>query len=357
MKNLISSTPRAAEFADRLLKIWAERYLPDASFFLLSNQISTAELTRASALAERTQTAQKLGRNLYFYSKLAWLRTSDLLSDDPNVANLSEIRFLAQFLSQVFEKILEVYTWQQPPIPMLKAFSFNQSADQTADQKGAVLTQDLPAIYQLAEEFKPVLAQLHQQHVLANNPNILGFTTTQFHFSTEELLQRVTPAERLLLSPYFKFAEEQICIPWQQICAAAHRHRQNASILSFVEQMLAESQAIAQTVCEQILESYPTYESRRGKLSQPSVQASMTRDIVMFQAYLALCILEGSMASVEQKLLPLCRTVFPKVGVRSAFIKGTLQLLIDEIHIRFLSEDLTTFSNYARQLQAIFSEG
>jgi hypothetical protein len=353
MKSSLSSISHAAEGSgDRLLKIWAERYLPDASFFLLSDQISTAELTKASSSDARAQTAQKLGRNLYFYSKLAWLRTSDLLSDDPNVANLSEIRFLAQFLSQVFEKILEVYTWQQPPIPLIKAFSFNQSED----QKGAVLTQNLPAIHQLAEEFKPVLAQLQQQHVLAKNPDILGFTTTQFHFSTEEILQRVTPAERLLLSPYFKFAEEQICIPWQQICAAAHRHQNNGA-LGFVERMLAESQAIAQTVCEQILESYPTYESRRGKLSQPNVQASITRDLVMFQAYLALCILEDSMASVGQKLLPLCRTVFPKVGVRPAFIKGTLQLLIDEIHIRFLSEDLTIFSEYARRLQAIFSEG
>jgi hypothetical protein len=353
MESLISVVGRpASSSAERLLKIWAERYLPDASFFLLSDQISTADLTRASSLQGRTETAQKLKRILYFYSKLAWLRTSELLSEDPNVANLAEIRFLAQFLSQVFEKILEVYTWQQPPIPLIKSFEFNQSA-----QKGAVLTQELPAIYHLAEEFKPVLAQLQQQHVLANNPDILGFTTTQFHFSTEELLKRVTPAERLMLSPYFKFAEEQICIPWQQICAATHRHAADSSVLSFVEKTLAASQAIADTVFQQLLDSYPAYESRRGKLSQPSVRASAVRDIVMFQAYLSLCILEDSMASVEQKLLPLCRTVFPRVGVTSVFIKRSLQLLVDEIQIRFPSEDLTPFSIYARQLQALFSEG
>jgi hypothetical protein len=352
MENLMSAMSRPeSSSAERLLRIWAERYLPDASFFLLSNQISTADLTKASSLSGRTETAEKLRRILYFYSKLAWLRTSDLLNEDPNVANLAEIRFLAQFLSQVFEKIMDVYTWHQPPIPLIKSFEFNQSA-----QKGAVLTQDLPAIYQLAEEFKPVLAQLQQQHVLADNPDILGFTTTQFHFSTEEILKRVTPAERLLLSPYFKFAEEQICIPWQQIAAATYRHAADSPIVSFVENTLASSQAIAHALFQQLLDAYPTYESRRGKLTQPSVQASAIRDIVMFQAYLSLCMLEDSMTAVKQKLLPLCRTVFPRVGIRPSFVRQALYLLVDEIQIRFPSEDLTLFSVYARQVQSLFAE-
>jgi hypothetical protein len=352
MKNLRSVVGRTdSRSAERLLRIWAERYLPDASYFLLSEQISTAELTQAASLQGRTETAAKLKRLAYFYSKLAWLRTSELLSEDPNVANLAEIRFLAQFLSQVFEKILEVYTWKQPPIPLIKSFEFSHSA-----QKGAVLTQDLPAIYQLAEEFKPVLAQLHQQHVLADNPDILGFMTTQFHFSTEELLKRVSPAEQLLLSPYFKFAEEQLCIPWQQIAAATYRHGADSPTLGFVETTLASSGAIAEAVYEQLLETFPSYESRRGKLTQAGVKASIVRDTVMFQAYLCLCLLEDSLTSVEEKLLPLCRTVFPRVGVRPAFVRQALYLLVDEIQIRFPSEDSTLFSRYARQLVALFAE-
>ncbi|MCU0567751.1 MAG: hypothetical protein MUF49_14270 [Oculatellaceae cyanobacterium Prado106] len=355
MKNLVPLSSSSRSGANRLLTIWAGRYLPDTSLFLQSDHISTADLTAASSLQGRTATAQKLKRHVYFYAKLAWLRTSELLSEDPNVANLAEIRFLAQFLSDVFETILEVYTWPQPPIPLIKSFEFNATTGSRSPAKGAVLTQDLPAIEQLAKTFHPVLEQLQQQHLLAKNPDILGFTTTQFHFSTEELLKRITPAERILLSPYFQFTEEQICIPWQQVCTAAYRYRSDSKILHLAELILEHSGAIAHSVFQRILKHYPAYASRRGKLSLPAVQASVTRDIVMFLGYLVLCLLEDSMTSVEQKLLPLCQTVFPRVAVSEVLVKDSLQFIVQEVQDRFPQEDLKFFLQYADKLQALFA--
>lgn len=342
--------------ADRLLRTWAGRYQPDASLFLWADRVSINELTKASSLEERTQTAQKLKGNLYVYSKLAWLRTSDLLSADANVSHLSEIRLLARLLSQVFEQILDIYTWPQPPIPLITSFTSDRSTGNFAAQAGGMLTQKLPAVDQLVAELKPVLDQLQQQHLLANNSEILGFMTTPLHFGTEEILQRVTPAEKVLLSPYFKFAEEQICIPWQQVCAATDRHAADSSILSFVEQLLAASQAIAQSVYQQLLTRSAAPKSLRGRLTLPKVRDSTIRDIVMFQAYLALGILEGSMASLKQKLLPLCQTVFPRLGMHTSFISRTLQLLVDEIQVQCPSEEFTPYSVHVRQFLTIFPE-
>ncbi|NJR66261.1 MAG: hypothetical protein HC772_14535 [Leptolyngbyaceae cyanobacterium CRU_2_3] len=157
-----------------------------------------------------------------------------------------------------------------------------------------------------------------------------------------------------MLTPYLKFIEEQVCIPWQRLCAAAAHHPPDSPTLMTIEHLLQMSPAIAQSVYDHALQNYPHHHSRRGNLQDPGIATSTLRDLSMFQGYLWLCVLEGDMSAIEQELLPLCAAVFPNIAVKWELVEGMLQLLETEIHLRVNAEQSDRLRPFTKNLRRLF---
>ncbi len=345
---------------ERLVKLWAKRYVSDLSTFCLQqNALSISELVEATSKEGRAKTAAKVQRLMQTNCECAGIRTDILFAYIPNVVNLSETQRLAQCVVQVYGKAIEIYK-QQPPLPA-SLVEVSQPVGTVNLSSNAFLESARPAVEvpemeQFAMILEPVLQQLREQHRLAKDQRSRGFISTQFHFSTELVLQKVTPIEQVLLKPYFKFVEEQVCIPLQRVCYAAAVHVFDSPTLAIVEQLLPLSREIASTAYRRATQLQPNYRSLRGGLSHPRVMVSTLRDLEMLQVYLWVCLLEGNMASVEQELLPLCMMVFPSVEVTCELVKQMLQLLMDELITRVKPAYKHRLLPYTQAMQQLFSK-
>ena len=339
--------------ASRLVKLWAERYVPDLSpLSKQGNSLAEAQLAEFTSPAGRAATVAKLSR-LQLDCEFAEIKTNTLFSYIPNVVNLSESRRIAQFALRVYQQALLIYQ-QQSPLPVLDTTPVAVPA--SFEQWTGVLAEwSLPAMEQLAIELEPLLQELRQQHLSTGDRRTLGFVTTQFHFSSQLILRRLTLPEQLLLSPYFRFIEERVSIPLQQVCEAATQHEPDSPTLAVVQQLLPQSQEIAQAVYRQATQLYPTERSRRGGLKNAGITASTIRDLQMFQCYLWVAVLERRMTAVEQQLLPLCIMVFPSIDVSWELVQQMLQLLVDEVMERVEAEQRDLLLPYTQKMQQLFS--
>jgi hypothetical protein len=264
--------------------------------------------------------------------------------------HLSETRRIARSVKQVYDRTLEIYAQQQPPSHFLK---FIDSSPELFS-KLAMPFLMLPAIPCLVAELEPLLLRLQAEHLTVQDSRAIGFLTTQFHFSTRELLKQLSPYEQVLLSPYLKFIEEQVCIPWQRMCAAASNHFSSSPIVALVEYLLPQCHDIASATYKQAIIQYAENRSRRGEFSHPDIAVSTMRDLTMIQGYLLLSLLEQNMNAIEQELLPLCVMVFPSVGVAWSLAEHTLHLLIDEILRRLDRNQQALILPHIEATQALF---
>ncbi|MCA1993638.1 MAG: hypothetical protein LDL41_16585, partial [Coleofasciculus sp. S288] len=232
-----------------LVKRWGERYVPDLSVLSCPE---ASQLIGVACLEGRAKTVAKLQRVMQLNCECAGIKTDVLFSYIPNVVNLSESQRLAHYVWQVYEKVLELYKQQSPsPVTLATVSSrFAGTTDFSSDflTKWAMPMLEMPDIEQLAMVTAPVLQQLQAQHRLTSDSRAIGFISTQFHFSTELIFKRLTHLEQVLLSPYFKFAEEQVCIPLQRVCQAAAQHPPDSPSLAIVQHLLPLSQEIASSV-------------------------------------------------------------------------------------------------------------
>ncbi|MFB8789489.1 MAG: hypothetical protein U7123_11700 [Potamolinea sp.] len=346
--------------AGNLVQIWSERYVLDLSAIdSQDKQVTISELVKISSTEGRKQTVAHLKRLGQINCEAAGMKTDILFSYIPNVVNLTEAERLAKSAWQVYEKGLEVYEQQSPIFASLTTDS-SQLVDSIYLSSTVLKQQPIPvlnqsAIEQLVIAIEPVIQQLRQQLLSAKDSRTLGFMSTQFHLSTELILKRLTRPEQILLKPYFEFIEEQVCIPLQQICAAAGNYYSGSPTLKMVEQLLSKSRDIANSVYQRAVKLYPNHRSLRGTLNTPGVMESSIRDIQMLQAYILLCVLEGSMVAVEQQLIPLSILVFPSVSVTWKLVEQGLQLLADEMmsHINPVQQKLLL--PYTQAMQQLFS--
>lgn len=337
--------------AHHLIELWAVRYLPNLSRFPIQDgKFPASEVVNLASTSGRSQTAEKIRRVLHLSCELAGLETNTLFSYIPNIVNLAESRRLAQYVMQVYERMLEIYERQKSPSYFLKYMDSS-----SLFSKLALPSLMLPTILQFAEDMEPVLLNLQQQHLSSRNHRTIGFITTQFHFSTREILKQLTLGEQVLLIPYLQFVEEQVCIPWQRICAVAATISSHSPALETIKQFLPLSHEIAQAVYQQALRQCPEHRSRRGLLNHPGIMDSTLRDLTMFQAYLWLCVLEERMTAIEQELLPLCVAVFPSVGVEWRLVRQMLYWLEQEICTRANPNQLALLTPYLKGLMDIFA--
>ncbi len=348
------TTPVNQTSVDHLVKLWAERYVVD-----LSNLPSeeTAQVVKTASPEERTKTVAKLQRVIQLNCECAGIKTDILFSYIPNVVNLSESQRLAHYVWQVYEKVLDIYK-QPPASPSTAAFNSWVGAVNFKPnffKQWTTPAIEMPDVEQLAAATEPVLQQLREQHQLASNSRAIGFLSTQFHFTTELVLKRLTDSEKILLTPYFRFIEEQVCIPLQRVCKAAAKYPLNSPSLAIVQQLLPISHEIASVVYHRASQMHISHRSLRGGLSHPGVKTSTIRDLQMLQVYLWLCVLEESMTAVEQELVPLCEMVFPSVQVSWKLVRQMLQLLLDELVGRLATGQKHLLLPYTQAMQQLFS--
>lgn len=352
--------------AEQFIQLWAARYIPDLSTLVSEggNRYTVSDLVEAASPEGRAKTSAKLVQRLIqLKCECAEIKKNALFSYIPNVVDLIEAGRIAEYAARVYEKTLFIYQQQSPPnfslaaIPLtatLDAFSDRCDSSRDILMNRVMPALELPAIEQLAMALAPALLQLRQQHLSANDPRTVGFLTTQFHFSTKLILNGLTLPEQVLLSPYFKFVEEQVCIPWQRVCNAAALHAVDSPAINLVQQLLPASPEIASAVFYKAKKLYSDRHSRRGGLSNRGVKASTMRDLEMFQSYLWLCVLENSMKVMEQELLPLCVMVFPSVDVTWELVRSMLSLLVDEIMERLASPQKRLLLPYTQAMQQMF---
>ncbi|HEY9638861.1 MAG TPA: hypothetical protein V6C57_00165 [Coleofasciculaceae cyanobacterium] len=350
----MSETARVIDTAsaERLSKLWTAQYLPDFSTLPQpKGEFPVAELVETASSEGRAKTVDKVLRSLQLNCEQAGLATHTLFLYIPNIVDLSAARRIAHTAGRVYETTLEIYKRQLAPSPYLQYVNTSS----LLFSKLALPSLMIPAIHQLAAEVEPILLQIHQQHFYSPDRRTIGFITSQFHFSTRTLLKQLTPCEQVLFAPYLKFIEEQVCIPWQRLCAAAAHHEPDSPTLMMVENLLGMSSAIAQSVYHHALQNYPHHRSRRGNLQDSGIAASTLRDLKMFQVYLWLCVLEGEMSAIEDELLPLCAAVFPSISVKWELVEGMLQLLETEIHLRINSEQSNRLRPFTQDLRQLFT--
>lgn len=347
---LVSAKIAKAPSVERLLRLWMERYTPNLSLLTPARDPwILGELVEATLPEGRATTVTKLHElldncNCNFVRKTAM----SLHEYVPDILGLHEANHLTELALQVYMDLLKHYQYTAAieTSPMNKLWALTSDASRQVWSIANIQT--------LTLTIEPSLLELQKQHIALLDWRTLGFMTTLLNFIGNELLQQLTLVEQVLITPYFKFVEEQSALPWQRLCAAASSHNLTAPRFILVEQMMAASPDIAWTVYHRLLHLFPEHCSRRGKLDQPNVMQSCLRDLEMFQAYLWLCVLEETLQPIQQELVTLCVMVMQSVEIKWDLIIQWNQLLLDEILYRITPEQKTLLLPYTEAMQQAF---
>lgn len=347
---LVSAQLSQVPTVDHLVHIWADRYLPDLSGLSIGNDpLIRSELRDASSPNGRSRTVAKLYKRLVEQNcRLAAVRTKDLYAHLSGTLDFGEARRLAHFATLIYLKLLEVYQEAPSTITSSKEDLWKTFGHSSLSAWG------IPKIDKLADTLEPVLLQFQEQHMISKDWRTLGFITTQINFSNALLLEQLTPVEQTLIYPYFKFVEEQVALPWQRICAAAVKYDLTSPTFLLVKRMLPIAAEIAVTVYDRLFHFFSNHYSRRGRLNNPAIKHSCLRDLEMFQAYLWLCVLQGSLRVVEQELIALCIMVLESVGVTWEMTARGNELLMEEVLNRLDSPHRIIVQPYAEGMIAAF---
>ncbi len=337
----------------RLLKLWALRYKTDLSSLLLSQEPSIGSLLQIALPEGRVKTVAKLkDKLLNINSQMAWIQTKSLYNYLPNVLDFNEAKKITESTILVYKVLFRIYEKQllRDDLFAIKLLQTVKNFEHSYVNEFKIIT-----IEELAYALEPILMAFQEQQMACKDWRTLGFMTTQLKFTNKLILNQITQSEKLLVSPYLKFIEEQVAIPWQRVCIASANHDLDSPALALVEEMLPLADEIAQTVYHRIVELFPEHRSRSGFLNNPNVAQSSIRDLTMFQAYLWLCVLEESLVSVEAELVDLCFMVMEKVEVKWGVLQKWNQILIDEIINRVKPEHKTILLPYTQGMQKAFT--
>ncbi|MDB9526405.1 hypothetical protein PN498_10435 [Oscillatoria sp. CS-180] len=337
---LISASHHVKTPAVELLThIWEARYVPDWSSVAESKNTADfrRDIIQAASQEGRYKTAAKITeRVVVIKCQMASLKAESLYSYIPRVVDFNDAKRMSNFALLIYLKLVEIYQLSASGFAdsnRLRTTLSMASHHSSALQQEALSMEawGMPPIEKLAQELEPLLIEFQQQHIQSKDSRTLGFLTTILNFCNELILHSLSEAERLLISPYFKFVEEQVALPWQRVCLAASNHSLNSPALAIVEQCLPQSQAIAHRTYSQLIERFPAHYSRRGSLNDPGVTHSCIRDLQMNQAYFWLSFLDNTLSPIRDEFVPLCIMVFPGIGVKWELIESWNQLLLEEI--------------------------
>lgn len=310
-----------------LAVLWAKKYVNTVTAGETAAPIDEAWSETIDSSEGRSRTADQLLRTLTSASAAAWSLTENLLAAQALRHQIDPAQIdpwqIAADSHALFQTALQAY------------------ADRVTPQRLSVL---------VSGEFGRV-----RQHYTAADPRVLGFVSLQFHYTGSKLLEARLPQERLLLTPYLKVMDDHLYMPLRAAYEAAADHAIDSPVLAAAQHLLAESTTIAHAVCRHISRTHPAYQSYSGALTLSTVRTSSIRDVEMFQVYLCLCVLAGSVRSVQQELFPLCVMLYPPLGVSWRLVQEMLTTLAWEMHDRLTVNDIAIFLPYLRMLTEMFS--
>ncbi|WP_448572022.1 hypothetical protein [Trichothermofontia sp.] len=314
-----------------LSALWAKKYIADINQAAQAEQASREQSRSYAELdsaAGRIETANYLLNHLELASATAWSQVEVLLADEikrhgiqVDTANPWQI---IQDIHQTYQKTLTAYAQEVPPARL------------------SVL---------LGRAFGEVRRQY-----TAREPRVLGLVSMQFHYTGQVLLGWLSEPEQALVTPYLKVMDDHLYMPLQRTYEAAAQWDLPAPELQTVQQVLPMSTAIAHVICDRVAREYPQYQSYTGSLNHETVRISSVRDAEMFQVYLCLCLLEGSIAAVKEELFPLCVMLYPALRVDWKLVQSMLRLLSRELHDRLAIENMARLLPYLEAVTEMFSD-
>lgn len=297
-----------------LCKLWAKKYVK-----------SLVELDQNDS--RRAEQVSQLITSLRYAGIQAWLKTENLLTGqverhkiDPRLIDPWEI---SKDVHYIYQKALSAYAEHVIPRHL-----------------SVLIASDLGRIRHKWTEV---------------DPRVIAFVSMQFHHTGQQLLHPLSAPEKLLISEYFKVIDDHLYMPLQRAYEAAAKYDYDSPQLAIVQQLLPLSSEIAHKIFNRVLALYPYYRCASGLLSSPMVQISSIRDVEMFQVYLWVCILEGSIAVIQEELFPLCLMLYPTLNVSWELVRQMLFLLGKEVRGYLSIEQLAMFQPYFEILWGMFS--
>lgn len=198
------------------------------------------------------------------------------------------------------------------------------------------------------------LGRLRQKYTEID-PRVIGFVSLQFHYSGQLLLKPLPPSDKATIGHYFKVIDDHLYIPLQRLYNAAARYEHHSLVLQTLRQLLPRNGEIARKIATRISEQHPNYRCHSGTLVEPTVKSSSIRDVEMFQVYLWLCVLEKSIAPIQQELFPLCVMLYPTLKVQWELVRQMLYLIGLELRSHLEPRQVALFMPYFQALWEMFS--
>lgn len=188
------------------------------------------------------------------------------------------------------------------------------------------------------------------------DPLVLGFMVMQCHYLGQMLSRCLSPQGKLDFVPYLKSVEDYLYIPFREIHELAAEHHPNSPELNAVQHLLPYTTKIAEAVYQRVSKKHQGYRANSGSLNKLMVKLSSIRDVEIFQCYLCWCVLEGSLAPIQEELFPLCVMLYPRLNVSWKLVQDMLLFMFWEIYDRVSPEDMMMFLPYLRTLMEMFSD-
>lgn len=345
---------------ESLAQQWAKKYVQnlqidncDESDTETNNSLNLKDVVSQTG---RQKTAENLIQSLGSVSAKAWNKTEALLSAelkrhriDPKLINRREI---AGDAFKIYQKAFDVYTHQVEFRPLSLVIKLAEEGNPLYEQALLVYTEQV-APSQLATTIGADIGAIRKKYTRLD-PRVIGFVSMQFHYTSQMLLEPLSPIERSLVGAYFKVIDDHLYMPLQRTYEAAAKHDYHSAALEAIQQLLPASTQIAKKICQRVIEIYPTYRFYTVRLSDAAVKISTIRDIEMFQVYLWVCTLEESIAAIQQELFPLCVMLYPTLKVQWELIRQMLHLLGQEIGVRLNPKQADTVMPYFQVLWHMF---
>lgn len=308
-----SPAPAAVSPA-QLAQEWAKRYVRQLD-------------ERLEALADDpAQVAQKLQGDLRQASVQAWQRTEGFLGEEllrhDIAADLIDPWDISKDIHEIFRLTLNVYRDGNPP-------------------------------EQLTTKVGPTVGEVRRKHT-AVDPRVIGFVSMQFHHTGVLLIQQAPASQQETLHNFFKVIDDHLYMPLHRAYDAAANHDYQSPALALVRTILPQSSEIATSICQRVAAMYANHRCFTGPLNHPQVRTSSIRDVEMFQIYLWVCLLEGSLDAIQQELFPLCLMLYPTLNVNWELVYQMVHILGKEIKDRTTGLDTTPLVPYYQALRTMF---
>lgn len=250
--------PVSTDANHELLKIWVARYLPELG--KISGPVRKyveQRLRLAMTNTSRQATAQRIRNHLVSDSAAAAADTQKLLLRVGLPPEMWEMQELYAKVYKLYEALIDCYEQSfifAPVVEYLHRIEEDSCRLEAAAQvilpfEGLMLTMG------------PMLRELKAVYFSSTNRHMVGFMTTQMHFTQQYILTHLDPYECLWLAPYLRLLDELMCMPWQRICSMVSTITERSDAIALVKRMIPKVNMISALVYNKALTAYPNHNS------------------------------------------------------------------------------------------------